>query len=494
MKNSTRTIADLEELTIQEMQARMAAGALTSEQLTAHYLLRIETIDAGPDGLHSVNTINPSALDIARTLDKERASGQLRGPLHGVPILLKDNIDTADKMPNTGGSVLLKDNYPSQDAFLVSQLRKAGAVILGKTNLSEWANFRSERASSGWSSFGGQVHNPYDRTRSPCGSSSGSGVAVAANFTAGAIGTETNGSVVCPATFNGIVGIKPSLGRVSRQGIIPIAHSQDTAGPMARTVADAVLILDAMVGADSADSITRSPEGQFSGFLNPDGLQGKRIGVVTNMMGYHDQVDSLFTSQLKVLEVAGATVTHCELENRRKFGKPSYEVLLYEFKQDIAAYLATTTSPYRTLADLIAGNEKQAELALPIFGQEIFTAAEGKGDLDSEAYQTALAEAKRLAGLEGIDATLANCEVDLLIAPTGAPAWKIDHVNGDNFLGSASGPAAVAGYPHITVPMGFVSGLPVGLSFFAGFNQEGLLIEAAYSYEQATRHRRPPVL
>ncbi|MCB1646360.1 MAG: amidase [Pseudomonadales bacterium] len=466
-----------EEATITELRRQLDRGEMTPEALVRSYLQRIDQLDPH---LNSFITINRHAIEDARKLD-QKLSGEPAGALHGIPVVLKDNIDTADGMPNTAGSLLLQDNFPAADAGLVQRLRQAGAIILGKTNLSEWANFRSTHSSSGWSAVGGQVNNPYDLSRNPCGSSAGTAVAVAANLAVAGVGTETNGSVICPAALNNLVGIKPTLGLISQHGIIPIAHSQDTAGPMARTVRDATILLEVMSGRDD-----------FQTALVTDGLQGERLAIATNMMGYHPGLDAHFNQQLAVLTTAGASVTRCEVPNHKKWGKASYEVLLYEFRHDISSYLATTKSSYRTLTDLIHGNESLADRELAHFGQEIFIRADQKGPLTEEAYLHARAEAKRLAGPDGIDAALAACEADILIAPTTSPAWKTDLVMGDNFAGSASGAAAIAGYPHITVPMGFIAGLPVGLSFFASAGQEKLLLEAAFAYEQLTHHRRPP--
>lgn len=468
----------MQELSVSEIHIRFQDQTLSATALTRFYIDQIEQHRA----LGAIIIINPDAERIARELDAAWQKGEQQGPLHGIPVLLKDNIDTSDDMPNTAGSVLLAKNFPDSDAPLVTQLRNAGAVILGKSNLSEWANFRSNHSISGWSGIGGQTRNPYDPSRSPCGSSAGSAVAVAANLTALAVGTETDGSVICPAALNGIVGIKPTHGTVSGAGIIPIAHSQDTAGPMARTVTDAVLMLEAL-------RIDHKP---FSKHLEVNGLEGKTLGIVTNLMGYHPQTDLIFQKAVADLKAAGASTTECTLPNQRAISKHEYEVLLYEFKADIAEYLAGTQLPYRTLKDLIAANKQSADTELSLFGQELFEAAEAKGGLDDEAYKVALKSSKHLAGPAGIDATLAACGADILIAPSTSPAWKIDTIMGDHFSGGASMAAAVSGYPHITLPMGFVAGMPVGLSLFSGRDSEAALIEAAYAYEQATRHRKPP--
>lgn len=486
-----------QDASVTELQEAMDAGELSAERLTAYYLQRINTHNKEGANLHAVNSINKNALADARRLDRERRDGKVRGPLHGIPVLLKDNIDTADGMANTAGSLLFAKNYPQDDAFLVTQLRDAGAIIMGKANLSEWANFRSTRSSSGWSAIGGQAVNPYDRTRSTCGSSSGSATAVAADLTTLAVGTETDGSLTCPAAVNGIVTIKPTLGLISRDGIIPIAHSQDTAGPMARSVTGAALMLDAMQAYDPQDPASYRTDTIFASHLQPDGLQGKRIGVVRNLMGYNELLDAKFEQQLRVLKAQGAEIVDVEMPTYGDYGSDEFTVLLYEFKQDIAAYLKSTDLPYENLSDLIEANNKLAKQELALFGQELFEMADAQDN--KAAYLKALENSKRLAGKEGIDAMLKKNNVDLLVAPTTSPAWKIDHVLGDNYSGSASSPAAVAGYPHISVPMGYIQvgdepALPVGMSFFAGARSEATLIEAAFAYEQATKHRKPPNL
>lgn len=477
-RHNTQEPNTMQELSVAEIHSRFQDQTLSATVLTRFYLDQIEQHRA----LGAVITVNPDAERIAQELDAAWQKGEQRGPLHGIPVLLKDNIDTSDEMPNTAGSMLLAKNFPDRDATLVRQLRNAGAIILGKSNLSEWANFRSNHSISGWSGIGGQTRNPYDPSRSPCGSSAGSAVAVAANLTALAVGTETDGSIICPVALNGIVGIKPTHGTVSGDGIIPIAHSQDTAGPMARTMTDAVLMLETL----------RTDHKPFSEHLNANGLKGKTLGVVTNLMGYHPQTDLVFQQAVADLKAAGANITECNLPNLRAISKHEYEVLLYEFKTDIAEYLTGTQLPYRTLSDLIAANQQNADMELSLFDQDVFEAAEAKGSLDDEAYKVALESSKRLAGPEGIDATLAACGADILIAPSTSPAWKIDTIMGDHFTGGASMAAAVSGYPHITLPMGFVADMPVGLSLFSGRDSEAGLIEAAYAYEQATQHRRPP--
>ncbi|RKE02060.1 amidase [Marinifilum flexuosum] len=484
------------EKSISELQQLMDAGKLTCEELVIEYLDRIEKIDKNGPGLNSVIDINHDALPLARQLDEERKSGLLRGALHGIPILLKDNIDTADKMMTTAGSFALEGNFADQDAFIVKQLRKSGALILGKTNLSEWANFRSTRSSSGWSGRGGQTHNPYVIDRSPCGSSSGSGVAVAANLCVAAVGTETDGSVVCPSGHNGIVGIKPTLGMVSRTGIIPIAHSQDTAGPMAKSVSDAAILLEVMSGADQNDNITLNKKNKAFNYianLKKDALKGKRIGIVRAMMGFHSEVDKIIEQAIEDIKSAGAEVIDVELENLNQYGNEEYEVLLYEFKHDLNEYLSKCKFPIvKSLDDIIKFNEQYKDREMPWFGQEILEMANKKGDLNEKEYLEALTKSKKLSGELGIDYTLKKYNVDALMAPTNGPAWNIDLVNGDHYGGGSSQPAAVSGYPNITIPAGFVHSLPIGVSFFAEAFSEEKLIQLAYSYEQNTMHRRAP--
>jgi amidase len=484
------------EKSISELQKMMESGDLSCEELVIAFMDRIEQIDKNGPSLNSVISINPDALPLARQLDEERKNGQLRGPLHGIPIMLKDNIDTADKMMTTAGSFALEGNFASQDAFIVKKLRTAGALILAKTNLSEWANFRSTRSSSGWSGRGGQTHNPYVIDRSPCGSSSGSGVAVAANLCVAAVGTETDGSVVCPSGQNGIVGIKPTLGLVSRSGIIPIAHSQDTAGPMARTVSDAAILLSAMTGPDQKDDITvndKNKPKEYGSNLNKDTLKGKRIGVVRKLMGFHSEVDKIMEQAIEDMKQAGAELVDVELENLHQYGNEEYQVLLYEFKHDLNKYLSQCKFPIvKSLDDIIKFNEQYKDLEMPWFGQEIMEMANQKGDLNESEYKEALAKCKKLAGEEGIDLTLKKHKLDALVAPTNGPAWNIDLINGDHFGGGSSQAAAVSGYPNITIPAGFVHSLPIGISFFAEAFSEEKLINIAYSYEQNTMHRRPP--
>lgn len=489
----------LEEATVADLQAGMAEGRYTARSITELYLGRIEALDQQGPALHALIETNPDVLGLADALDEERRTNGPRGPLHGIPVIVKDNIDTADRMHTSAGSHALAGSIAPQDAFVAQRLREAGALILGKANLSEWANFRSTRSSSGWSGRGGQARNPYILDRSPCGSSSGSGVAASANLCALAIGTETNGSIVCPATANGLVGIKPTVGLVSRSGIIPIAHSQDTAGPMARTVRDAALLLGALTGVDPRDPATQQSQGRgladYTPHLDANGLQGARIGVARNYLGFHEKVDALVEDAIDVLKQQGATVIdEANIDTRRDYGDASLDVLLYEFKAGLNQYLRTLdpSVAVKTLEDLIAYNAAHPEQEMPYFGQEIFEMAQEKGPLTDRAYKDALAKIHRLSRKEGIDATMQKHNLDAILACTGGPAWPIDLITGDHFLGGCSSPAARAGYPHITVPVGFVHGLPVGLSLFAGPYSEPTLIKYAYAFEQATHHRRPP--
>lgn len=494
-------LANLEEVTIAELQAAMEEGEFTAVELVNAYIERIEAIDQDGPRLNSILEINPDALDIAQALDEERRTSGARSPLHGIPILLKDNIDTADRMRTTAGSLALMNSTPARDAFIVQRLRDAGAVILGKTNMSEWANFRSTRSSSGWSGRGGQCKNPYILDRNPCGSSSGSGAATSANLTAGSIGTETDGSIVCPATANGVVGIKPTVGLLSRSGIIPISHNQDTPGPHARVVADAAAILGAMVGVDPDDPATAPSEGRaytdYTQFLDPNGLQGARIGVARQgVTGYSEETDRLFEQAIQAMRDAGAIIidpADIPTINEITTGPTELTVLLYDFKHDLNAYLAARNDPdIRTLADLIAFNEENAEQELRWFGQELFLMAQEKGELTDPEYIEALETNHRLGRTEGIDAVLQAHQLDAIVAPTGSPAWTTDLVNGDHFLGASSSPAAIAGYPLISVPMGFAFGLPVNITFMGTAWSEPTLIRLAYAFEQATKVRRPP--
>ena len=489
---------ELEETTIFALQNAMASGRYTSRQLVELYLRRIEAIDRRGPTLRSIIELNPDAVRIADELDAERVQRGPRGPLHGIPIIIKDNIDTADRMMTTAGSLALGGIAP-RDAFVVERLRAAGAVILAKTNLSEWANFRSLKSSSGWSARGGQTKNPYVLDHSPCGSSSGSGVAVSANLAAVAIGTETDGSIVCPASVNGIVGIKPTVGLISRTGIVPISHTQDTAGPMARTVTDAAILLTAMTGRDPRDPTTAEAEGRTQNYavgLSVGALNGVRIGISRKRhFGYSPEADRLVESAINTMKSRGAVIVDpVEIPTVDQIDQCEMEVLLYEFKAGVNSYLASRGSdaPVRTLAEMIAFNQREKVREMPFFGQDLFEQAEKKGPLTSDDYRSHLASCRRWAGVEGIDAVIQKHRLDALIAPTVSPAWPIDLVNGDRFLGASSSAAAVAGYPHITVPAGQVLGLPVGISFFGGAWSEATLIRLAYAFEQATRHRRPP--
>ena len=486
----------LDEVTINELQAGMSSGKYTARAITEMYLSRIASIDKTTT--NAVIETNPDALAIAEQLDQERVAGKVRGPLHGIPILIKDNIDTADKMQTTAGSLALADTHAPRDATIVEKLRAAGAVLLGKTNLSEWANFRSSKSTSGWSGRGGLTRNPYALNRNTSGSSSGSGAATAANLCAISIGTETDGSIVSPSSCNALVGIKPTLGLWSRAGIIPIAHSQDTAGPMTRTVADAAILLGALTGIDSRDAATANSRGKFladyTKFLDPRGLANARLGIARNYFGFNERVDKLINEAIDVMKRLGATVIDMELPNKGKYEDAEYEVLLYEFKADMKAYLATRGAnfPVKSLADIIAFNEKNRDWELQVFGQDILVKANAKGDLNSPAYKQALAKCRRLTRAEGIDAALAKHKLDALVAPTDGIPWLTDFLNGDHFAGGCSTPPAVSGYPHVTVPAGFIHGLPVGVSFFGTAWSEGKLIRLAYAFEQATKHRRAP--
>jgi amidase len=494
---------DLDEATIAELQRRMETGTETSRSLVEKYLARIEAVDRRGPELRSVLEINPDAAAIADGLDTERRAGRVRGPLHGIPILIKDNIATGDRMMTTAGSLALAGAPAPADAFVAGRLRAAGAVILGKTNLSEWANFRSTHSSSGWSGRGGQTRNPYALDRNPSGSSSGSGAAVAANLGAAAVGTETDGSIVSPSNNASLVGIKPTLGLVSRTGIIPIAHSQDTAGPMARTVADAAALLGALAGSDPGDAATKDANTKgrrdYSSSLSRDGLRGARIGVVRNrLFGYSPATDRLAEAAIADMKAQGAVIVDpANIPTLGKFDDSEFDVLLYEFKADLNAYLASRgqSAAVHSLADLIAFNTGRQGEELRYFGQEILVMAGKKGPLSEPKYKSELARNHLLARTQGIDAVMTKYRLDALVAPTGGPAWLIDLVNGDGGTATAPGPStvtSVAGYPHITVPMGYVGGLPVGISFFGRAWSEPTLIKLAYSYEQATKHRRPP--
>lgn len=489
----------LEEIAIADLTASMRSGDRTTRSIVSQYLSRIQELDRQGPMLQSVIETNPDALNISEELDRERDAGTVRSPLHGVPVLLKDNIDTADQMTTTAGSLALQGSIPLGDSMVARRLREAGAVLLGKANLSEWANYRSTRSSSGWSARGGQCRNPYVLDRSPCGSSSGSGVAVSANLVTVAIGTETDGSIVCPASTNGIVGIKPTVGLVSRSGIVPISATQDTAGPMARTVRDAVVVLGLIAGVDTRDPATEAAEtlglDDYTPFLDEAGLTGARIGVQRSAFGFHPLVDRLIEDAIVLMRDRGATIVDpIALRPSPTMRRAEVEVMAYEFKTGLNAYLAALPNgEIRSLADLIAFNEAHAGEEMPYFGQERLIEAQRRGSLSEDRYQEAHAVARRLSREEGIDRAMDTDDLDAVIAPTGGPAWVIDHVNGDHFSGGSSSLAAVAGYPNITVPAGYVQGLPVGLSFFGRAWSEPTLIRIAYAFEQASRHRQQPV-
>jgi len=490
---------DLLETTIADLQRGLEKGAYSSRQLVERYLDRIHALDHRGPKLRSVIEINPEAFSLADTLDQERRAHKPRGPLHGVPILVKDNLDTGDRMKTSAGSLALAESVRTTDSHVVHQLRQAGALILGKTNLSEWANFRSTHSTSGWSSRGGQTRNPYVLDRNPSGSSSGSAVAVAANLTAAAIGTETDGSVISPSAANGIVGIKPTMGLVSRAGIIPIAHSQDTAGPMTRSVADAAILLGVIAGEDPDDPFTkdraRPAQTDYTSCLDPNGLKGARLGVARKFAGYNPRVDKLFEGCLSAMKRLGAEIIDpVELAPSGPYSDAEQEVLLYEFKTDLNKYLSAlpANAPIHSLKDLIEFNQRRQAEVMPYFGQELLTQAEAKGPLTNRDYADARERCLKLSRTEGIDAVIKAHRLDALVAPTQGPAWLIDLVNGDSGSGSCTTPPAVAGYPHVTVPSGFVYGLPVGLSFFGGAYTEKVLIRLAYAFEQATKARRHP--
>jgi len=493
--------APLDDLTITDLQAGLTSGQYTARSLVEQYLARIDSLDRKGPTLNHVLETNPDALTLADQRDAERKSGKPVGPLHGIPILIKDNIDTADRMHTSAGSLALATSTPPRDSWVAERLRAAGAVILGKTNLSEWANIRSTHSSSGWSGRGGQGKNPYALDRNTSGSSSGSGGAVAASYCAAAIGSETYGSVTSPSAACGLVGIKPTVGLIGRSGIIPTSHSQDTAGPMARTVRDVALMLGALTGVDPRDAATNASAGKsytdYTRFLNANGLRGARIGVVREtFMGYSPKTDKLMEQAIDVIKQAGATVVDpANLPGVAKIGDAELEVLLYELKADMNAYLESLgpNAPQKTLADLIRFNDEHASEEMPYFGQELFIEAQKKGPLTDSRYKTARAKCLRLARTEGIDDVMSKHKLDALIAPTQGPVWLIDLVNGDGGGGgSFTQPAAVAGYPHITVPMGLVQGLPVGISFVARAWSEPTLLKLAYAYEQASKARRPP--
>jgi amidase len=494
-----RAAFDVAEKSIADLQKAMTAGKTTSKEITQAYLARIKSIDKAGPRVNSVIVVNPDALAIAAALDKERKEKGPRGPLHGIPVLVKDNLATGDKMPTTAGSLALKGVIAKRDAFVVERLRAAGAVILGKTNLSEWANIRSTRSTSGWSGVGGLTRNPYVLDRNTSGSSSGTGAAIAASLAAVGIGTETDGSIISPSSINGLVGIKPTVGLASRSGIIPISSSQDTPGPMARSVADAAILLSAMAGTDTKDDATRDASvraADYTKSLDRNALKGARIGVIrSNFGGRNDLVSAEIEKALQVMKDQGAVLVDvAELPNANKLGANEYEVLLYELKATIPLYLSeyAPQAEVKTLADIIAFNEREAKREMKYFAQEHFLKAEAKGGLDSDEYKKALATNRILSREQGIDKALADNNLDALVAPSGSPAWVTDFIRGDFSGGGFSQPAAVAGYPHITVPACFVEGLPCGISFVGTAWSEARLIGLAYAFEQATKARRPP--
>jgi amidase len=496
---SAQPAFELDEMSLADLQERLRSGKDSARSLAEKYLARIEAVDRRGPALRSVIEVNPEARDLADALDAERKKKGPRGPLHGLPVLLKDNIDTADRMGTTAGSLALVGARPPKDAFLVKRLREAGALILGKTNLSEWANIRCSYSTSGWSGRGGLTKNPYALDRNPCGSSSGSGVAVAANLCAAAVGTETDGSIVSPASACGIVGLKPTVGLVSRSGVIPISHTQDTAGPMTRTVRDAAILLGALAGIDPDDEATAASKGKgvadYTAFLDPKGLKGARVGVARNLFGFHEAVDEVMKQALEALKKQGAVlIDPAEVPNADKVSDAEMTVFLYELKAGLNAYLARLgpKAPVKSLQEVIAFNVRNKEQELRYFGQDTFLKSQAKGPLTSAEYQEALKKCRRLTREEGIDAVMDKHKLDALVAPTLSPACLTDLVVGDRWLGSTSTPAAVAGYPHVTVPAGFVAGLPVGLSFFGRAWSEPTLLKLAFAYEQATKARKPP--
>jgi amidase len=486
---------ELEEATIADLQAAMRSGEHTARALTEAYLTRIEAVDRGGPTLTSVIEINPVALAIAESMDAERKAKGERGPLHGIPVLIKDNIATADRMMTTAGSLALVGARAPRDSFVAEQLRRAGAVILGKTNLSEWANFRSSKSSSGWSGRGGQCKNPYSLDRNPCGSSSGTGAAIAASLAAVGVGTETDGSIVCPSHACSLVGIKPTLGLVSASGIVPIAHSQDTAGPMARTVTDAAVLLGVLAGGGGREAGAGKVV-DFALSLDPKGLAGARIGVAREkLVGYSPEADALLESAIREMARLGAVIVDpANIPHLGEYDDAEFEVLLYEFKADLNGYLADWAggAPARTVADVIAFNEEKRDQEMPYFGQDIMEKAQKKGPLTEKAYLKALEKCRKLSREKGLDAVFQKHRLDAIVAPTGSPPWVTDLVNGDHFLGASSTPAAVSGYPSITVPAGYAFGLPVGITFIGRAWGEGSLIRLAFAFEQATKVRRPP--
>ncbi len=490
---------ELDEITISDLQDGMKSGRFTARSLVEKYSARIQEVDKSGPAVNAVIEMNPEALAIADALDQERKAKGPRGPLHGVPVLIKDNIATADRMMTTAGSLALVGSKPPKDSFVAQRLRAAGAVILGKTNLSEWANIRSSHSTSGWSGRGGLTKNPYALDRNPCGSSSGTGAGISANLAAIGIGTETDGSIVCPSSSNGLAGIKPTVGLVSRAGIVPISHSQDTAGPMCRTVRDAAILLSALAGVDPDDSATAASAGKsqrdYAQYCDANGLKGARIGVARKYFGFSDAVDALMGQALDVMKKQGATlVDPADIETLGKFDDSELLVFMYELKADLDAYLAQLgpSAPVRTLNDIIEFNERNRDKEMPYFGQDLFIKSEAKGPLTEKEYLDAVAKNHQLARTEGIDAVMDKHQLDAIVAPTGGPAWITDLVNGDHVAGGSSNAAAVAGYPNINVTAGSIAGLPVGISFFGRAWSEPTLIKLAYSFEQATKARRTP--
>jgi amidase len=490
---------ELDEMTIADLQDGMKSGKFTARSLVEKYSARIAEIDKSGPRVNSILELNPDALSIADALDLERKSKGQRGPMHGVPVLIKDNIATADRMMTTAGSLALVGSKPPEDSYVAQKLRSAGAVILGKTNLSEWANIRSSHSTSGWSGRGGLTRNPYALDRNPCGSSSGTGAGISANLCAVGIGTETDGSVVCPSSSNGLAGIKPTVGLISRGGIIPISHSQDTAGPMCRTVRDAAILLGALTGVDPRDSATADSQGKsqtdYTQFCDPNGLKGARIGVARKYFGFSEAVDALMEQSLDVMKKQGATlVDPADIETLGKFDESELLVFMYELKADLNAYLAHlgTNTPVHTLKDIIDFNDRNRQKEMPYFGQDLFVKSEAKGPLTEKAYLDALAKNHQLARTEGIDATMDKYHLDAIVAPTGGPAWMTDLINGDHVAGGSSNAAAVAGYPNINVIAGSIFGLPVGISFFGRAWSEPTLIRLAFAFEQSTKARQAP--
>ncbi len=490
---------ELDEITIDELQEGMKSGKYTAQSLVEKYSARIDEIDKHGPAVNSVIEMNPEATAIAEALDRERQEKGPRGPLHGIPVLIKDNIATADRMMTTAGSLALVGAKPAKDSFVAQRLRAAGAVILGKTNLSEWANIRSSHSTSGWSGRGGLTKNPYALDRNPCGSSSGTGAGISANFAAVGIGTETDGSIVCPSSSNGLAGIKPTVGLVSRSGIVPISHSQDSAGPMGRTVRDAAILLGALTGVDSDDAATSASAGKaqtdYAQYCDANGLKGARIGVARKYFGFSDAVDALMEQSLAVMKKQGATlIDPADIETLGKFDASELLVFMYELKADLNAYLARLEpgASVRTLQDIIDFNEQNRQKEMPYFGQDLFLKAESKGPLSEKEYIDALANNHQLARVEGIDALMTKYRLDAIVAPTGGPAWLTDLINGDHVAGGSSNAAAVAGYPNINVTAGYLWGLPVGISFFGRAWSEPTLIKLAYSFELATKARQAP--